>query len=124
MGTGRRKTSVARVRIKDGTGRVVINERDLTEYFTLERDQRMVLAPLEATESASTVDVWVRVSGGGPTGQTGATVLGIARALQARNSTFHQRLSEGGFLTRDSRMVERKKYGHKKARRSFQFSKR
>jgi small subunit ribosomal protein S9 len=124
MGTGRRKTAVARVRIKDGSGKILINERDVKEYFPLERDQRMILAPLSATETVGSVDVWVRVDGGGPTGQTGAVVLGIARALQAKNPNLHPKLSEGGFLTRDSRMVERKKYGHKKARRSFQFSKR
>ena len=93
-------------------------------FFPLERDQKMIEAPLVATEMAGKVDVWVRVKGGGPTGQTGATVLGIARALQAKDHSLHPRLSDGGFLTRDGRMVERKKYGHKKARRSFQFSKR
>ena len=124
MGTGRRKTAVARVRIKDGTGKIAINGRDLEEFFPLERDRNMVKAPLIATEQTEKVDVWVRVSGGGPTGQTGATVLGIARALSARNNALQPKLAEGGYLTRDSRMVERKKYGHKKARRSFQFSKR
>jgi len=124
MGTGRRKTAVARVRIKDGSGQILINERPLAEFFPLERDQNMIQAPLVATETAGKVDVWVRVKGGGPTGQTGATVLGIARALSAKDHGLHPRLSEGGFLTRDGRMVERKKYGHKKARRSFQFSKR
>jgi small subunit ribosomal protein S9 len=124
MGTGRRKTAVARVRIQDGSGKLTINERELNEYFPMERDQQMILAPLKATESLGKVDVWVRVVGGGPTGQTGAVVLGVARALQARMPNLHHRLSEGGFLTRDGRMVERKKYGYKKARRSFQFSKR
>lgn len=124
IGTGRRKTAVARVRISDGTGKILINEREMKEYFPLERDQNMILAPLSATESTGTVDVWVRVTGGGPTGQTGAVVLGIARALEGRNPALHAKLSEDGFLTRDGRMVERKKYGHKKARKSFQFSKR
>ncbi len=124
MGTGRRKTAVARVRVKDGSGKILINGRELGEFFTLERDQNLVKAPLIATEQTEKVDVWVRVAGGGPTGQAGATVLGIARALSARNNALQPKLSEGGFLTRDSRMVERKKYGHKKARRSFQFSKR
>jgi small subunit ribosomal protein S9 len=124
LGTGRRKTSVARVRVRDGNGKIVINGRDLAEFFPLERDQQMILAPLKATDSLKSVDVWVRVVGGGPTGQTGAVVLGIARALQARNPESHHQLSDGGFLTRDGRMVERKKYGYKKARRSFQFSKR
>jgi len=124
MGTGRRKTSVARVRIKEGDGKLTINGRELSEYFTTERDRNQILAPLNATDSLGSVDVWVRVNGGGTTGQAGAIVLGIARALEARNPTLHSILSEGGFLTRDGRMVERKKYGFRKARRSFQFSKR
>jgi small subunit ribosomal protein S9 len=124
MGTGRRKTSVARVRIQDGSGNIEINGRSLEQYFPVERDRQMILAPLQATESDKSVDVWVRVTGGGPTGQAGAVILGIARALQARNPDLHHALSDGGFLTRDGRMVERKKYGYKKARRSFQFSKR
>lgn len=124
MGTGRRKTSVARVRIKDGNGRIAINGRSLEDYFRLERDRKMVLAPLVATGMLEKVDVWVRVSGGGTTGQTGAVVLGIARALEAKNPDLHHILSEGGYLTRDDRMVERKKYGFRKARRSPQFSKR
>jgi small subunit ribosomal protein S9 len=124
MGTGRRKTSVARVRIQDGSGKLTINERELEEFFPVERDRQMIRAPLQAADALKNVDVWVRVDGGGPTGQTGAVVLGIARALQARNPELHHALSEGGFLTRDGRMVERKKYGKKKARRSFQFSKR
>lgn len=124
LGTGRRKTAVARVRIRDGNGGISINGRELTQFFPLERDQQMVLAPLKATNTLETVDVTVRVMGGGTTGQTGAVVLGIARALQVRNPDSHHELSDGGFLTRDGRMVERKKYGYKKARRSFQFSKR
>jgi small subunit ribosomal protein S9 len=124
MGTGRRKTSVARVRIRDGSGKVEVNDRQLDEYFPVERDRQMILAPLQAADALKNVDVWIRVDGGGPTGQTGAVVLGISRALQARNPELHHPLSEGGFLTRDGRMVERKKYGKKKARRSFQFSKR
>lgn len=124
MGTGRRKTSVARVRIKEGSGEFVVNGKPMTEYFCVERDQKMVEAPLVEVDKLGKVDVWVRVNGGGTTGQTGAVVLGIARALQAVDVTFHNALSTGGFLTRDSRMVERKKYGLKKARKSFQFSKR
>ncbi len=124
MGTGRRKTAVARVRVQDGSGKLTINDRELNDYFPMERDQQMILVPLKATESLGKLDVWVRVVGGGPTGQTGAVVLGIARALQVKLPNLHHRLSEGGFLTRDGRMVERKKYGYKKARRSFQFSKR
>jgi len=124
MGTGRRKTAVARVRIKDGDGKLAINGRGLDEYFRTDRDRLMVEAPLRATEKLGSVDVWVRVNGGGTTGQTGAIVLGIARALQAMEPGLHHTLAEGGYLTRDGRMVERKKYGYKKARKSFQFSKR
>lgn len=124
MGTGRRKTGVARVRIKDGTGQIVVNGRSFEEYVAIERDRLLILAPLKAVEMDGKVDVNVTVRGGGLTGQAGAIVLGIARALQAKNPEFHVALSDGGYLTRDSRMVERKKYGHKKARRSFQFSKR
>jgi len=124
MGTGRRKTSVARVRIKEGNGDLVINGRALEEYFPVERDRLNIQAPLRATETLGNVDVWVSVRGGGTTGQSGAIVLGIARALQAMNADLHSQLSEGGYLTRDGRMVERKKYGFKKARKSFQFSKR
>ena len=124
IGTGRRKTSVARVRIKDGDGKFIVNGRDFSEYFSTERDQNMLLEPLKATETRDSVDVWVRVNGGGTTGQTGAVVLGIARALEARNESLHHTLSTRGFLSRDDRMVERKKYGRRKARRSFQFSKR
>jgi small subunit ribosomal protein S9 len=123
-GTGRRKTSVARVRIQNGSGKLSVNDRQLEEFFPVERDRQMILAPLQAADALKNVDVWIRVDGGGPTGQAGAVVLGIARALQARNPELHHALSEGGFLTRDGRMVERKKYGKKKARRSFQFSKR
>lgn len=124
IGTGRRKTSVARVRVKDGNGQLTINGRSLDEYFQIQRDRNLVVAPLKATDSMGNVDVWVRVNGGGTTGQAGAIVLGIARALQVRNPDLHHTLSSGGYLSRDGRMVERKKYGYKKARKSFQFSKR
>lgn len=124
MGTGRRKTSVARVRIKDGSGQFVVNGKPFDEYFCVERDQQNVQAPLNATGNRDNVDIWVRVTGGGTTGQTGAVILGVARALQVKDPTLHHQLSSGGFLTRDDRMVERKKYGRRKARRSFQFSKR
>ncbi len=124
MGTGRRKTAVARVRIRRGTGKLTINNLELKNYFHVERNRALVQRPLEVTEMVGKVDIWVRAQGGGTTGQVGAIVLGIARALQAMEPSLHPRLSEGGFLTRDGRMVERKKYGFKKARRSFQFSKR
>lgn len=123
-GTGRRKTAVARVRVKLGNGKFLVNGRTVEEYFRIERDRQAVEAPLRATNRYGSVDVLVNVSGGGTTGQAGAIVLGIARALEALNPSLHQVLADGGFLTRDSRMVERKKFGFKKARRSFQFSKR
>ena len=124
MGTGRRKTGVARVRIKDGSGQFIINGRTIEEYVRVERDRLMIEAPLKMTDMFGKVDITANVKGGGPTGQTGAIILGIARALQAKDPALHPILAENGFLTRDPRMVERKKYGHKKARRSFQFSKR
>jgi small subunit ribosomal protein S9 len=124
MGTGRRKTAVARVRISDGNGDFTVNGRPFEEYFPIERDRQLMLAPLVATGMQGKVNIEARVDGGGPTGQTGAVVLGVARALQTKNPSLHEALSEHGFLTRDGRAVERKKYGFKKARRSFQFSKR
>ena len=124
MGTGRRKTSVARVRIQQGTGKIQINKRGLDEFFCIEKDRMTVLSPLRATEKIGMVDVTIRGNGGGTTGQAGAILMGIARALEAMNPSLFPILKEGGFMTRDSRMVERKKYGHKKSRRGFQFSKR
>ncbi|MCA9031412.1 MAG: 30S ribosomal protein S9 [Planctomycetaceae bacterium] len=123
-GTGRRKTAVARVCLKDGNGKITVNKREFAEYFVIERDRELIERVLVATEMKGKVDIDIRVNGGGPTGQTGAVVLGVARALQAKNPGLHQMLHAGSFLTRDGRMVERKKYGFKKARRSFQFSKR
>ncbi|MFT5093663.1 MAG: small subunit ribosomal protein S9 [Planctomycetaceae bacterium] len=124
MGTGRRKTSVARVRIKDGNGEFVVNGKPFEEFFCVERDRKMVQEALTMTEMRDKVDVWVRVNGGGTTGQTGAVILGVARALQVKDPSLHHVLASGGYLTRDDRMVERKKYGRRKARRGFQFSKR
>lgn len=124
MGTGRRKTAVARVRLKKGKGQITVNDRPFEEYFPVERQRLMIQAPLQATEMFGKVDIVVRATGGGVNGQAGAMILGIARAIQALDPEKHGALSDGGFLTRDDRMVERKKYGHKKARRSFQFSKR
>lgn len=124
MGTGRRKTSVARVRIKDGTGQFLVNGRPLLEYLRVERDREFVMVPLKVVGKVGLVDISVRVQGGGTTGQTGAIVLGVARALQGMNPGWHHSLADAGLLTRDDRMVERKKYGFKKARKSFQFSKR
>jgi small subunit ribosomal protein S9 len=124
MGTGRRKTSVARVRIKEGNGQFVINGRPMDDYLRIERDRDSVMVPLKAVGKVGAVDVSIRVEGGGTTGQAGAIILGIARALQGMNPAWHHTLADAGLLTRDDRMVERKKYGFKKARKSFQFSKR
>lgn len=124
MGTGRRKTAVARVRIKKGDGQMTVNGMAIEDYFRIERDRSDIQAPLRITEMLGKVDVWVRVNGGGTTGQAGAIILGIARALQVIDESLHGKLAESGYLTRDGRMVERKKYGFKKARKSFQFSKR
>jgi small subunit ribosomal protein S9 len=124
MGTGRRKTSVARVRIKEGSGQFLINGRSLDTYFGVERDREMVQAPLKLADKLGKVDISIRVNGGGTTGQTGAIMLGISRALEVVDPALHFKLAEAGYLTRDGRMVERKKYCLRKARRSFQFSKR
>ncbi len=124
MGTGRRKTSVARVRIKEGAGQFVINSRPMEEYLRIERDRESVMVPLNVVGKAGQVDISIRVEGGGTTGQAGAIILGIARALQGMNPAWHHLLADAGLLTRDDRMVERKKFGFKKARKSFQFSKR
>ncbi|MES2789470.1 MAG: 30S ribosomal protein S9 [Planctomycetota bacterium] len=124
MGTGRRKTSVARVRIKPGSGQFSINGRTLEDFCCVEKHRETVMAPLKAADVVGKYDIWVRVEGGGITGQAGAMLLGISRALEVLNPSLHHMLSDGGFLTRDGRKVERKKYGFKKARRSFQFSKR
>ena len=123
-GTGRRKSSVARVRIRLGEGKLLINKKELDEYFKRLQDRIAVKGPLKAVEGEKTFDVFINVSGGGTTGQTGAAVLGIARALKNYNDSYTQPLREGGYLTRDPRMVERKKYGQRGARRRFQFSKR
>lgn len=124
LGTGRRKTAVARVRVRQGSGKISVNGREFAEYFPVERHRLVIEAPLHATGLHGKLDMTVQASGGGVNGQAGAIVLGIARAIQALNPELHGVLSDGGYLTRDDRMVERKKYGHKKARRSFQFSKR
>jgi len=123
-GTGRRKSAVARVRIKSGSGKFEINGREIEKYFPGERDRRVVVAPLLATDTLKRVDVFVNASGGGTTGQADAIVLGVARALLAASKEYQASLREGQFLTRDPREVERKKYGRSGARRSFQFSKR
>ena len=123
-GTGRRKTAVARVRLRAGNGQFEVNKRPLERYFTEERDRLDAVAPLKATEMFGKIDVFVNVHGGGATGQAGAVMLGVARALKSANPQYDSALRAGGYLTRDSRMRERKKYGRRGARRSFQFSKR
>ncbi len=156
FGTGRRKTAVARVRIAEGKGQILINGRPLRDYFTEEKDRAAIYGPLEITDLQNRLDIWVNVRGGGPSGQAGATSQGIARAIKAMfepdtppapkpvttpvlattegtpapeasapsETSLGKKLRDSGFLTRDSRMKERKKYGRKGARKSFQFSKR
>ena len=123
-GTGRRKAAVARVRVRPGEGKFVVNRKDVDEYFRLPPDQHAVRTPLNATGSERTYDVFVRVAGGGTTGQAGAIVLGLARALVKAQPDFEGKLRDKGLLSRDPRRVERKKYGQRGARRRFQFSKR
>ena len=149
LGTGRRKTSVARVRLTEGSGQLLINGRTLEDYFTEDKDRNAVVGPLLLTEMANRLDVTIRVHGGGITGQAGACSQGVARALKQMFGletpaeqpapavdgtapppeeggvvTMAKKLRDSGYLTRDSRMKERKKYGKKGARKSFQFSKR
>ena len=123
-GTGRRKSSVARVYLVPGTGKITINKRDIDEYLGLETLKVVVRQPLTATETADKFDVLVNVRGGGYTGQAGAIRHGIARALLNVDADYRPVLKKAGFLTRDPRMKERKKYGLKAARRAPQFSKR
>ena len=123
-GVGRRKSAVARVRVAPGTGRIEINGRTLNEYFTSERDRKSIFGPLEVTNTGGKMDIFVNATGGGPTGQAGAIVMGVARALARYDNSLEVSLRNAGFLTRDSRMKERKKYGQRGARRKFQFSKR
>ena len=123
-GTGRRKSSIARVYLVPGNGKITINKKDMDQYFGLETLKIIVRQPLEATNTLDKYDVLVNVRGGGFTGQAGAIRHGIARALLNVDADFRPTLKKAGFLTRDPRMKERKKYGHKKARRAPQFSKR
>ena len=140
LGTGRRKTAIARVRLTEGSGKIEINGRKLEDFFTEEKDRNAVTGPLEITEMRNRLDVSVKVQGGGITGQGGAICQGIARALKQmfglettkqegtdgadHVSAMAKKLRDSHFLTRDGRMKERKKYGRKGARKSFQFSKR
>ncbi len=123
-GTGRRKESIARVRLVDGSGNITINGRDIEDYFPMETLKVKVRQPLEAVGVLGRYDVIVKVSGGGFSGQAGAVRHGIARALLESSPDYRQVLKKAGYLTRDPRMKERKKYGLKKARRAPQFSKR
>ena len=123
-GTGRRKKAIARVRIIEGNGKITINGKDLDEYFGKETLKVIVKQPLAATNTLAKYDVIASVNGGGSTGQAGAIRHGIARALNEANSEFRPALKSNGYLTRDPRMKERKKYGLKKARKAPQFSKR
>jgi len=124
LGTGRRKSAIARVRIKAGTGKITVNGKELKDYFTVEKERQAVVESLEAVGHREDVDVEIRCSGGGVAGQAGATRLGIARALVAHDANTFAHFRSNGFLTRDSRMKERKKYGLRGARRGTQFSKR
>jgi small subunit ribosomal protein S9 len=124
LGTGRRKTSVARVRIANGSGKITVNGRAFDNYFPLETLRSTVSGPLTITGTTDKLDVKVNVTGGGPNGQAGAVRHGIARALLEFDANLRPALKAEGFLTRDSRMKERKKYGQPGARKRFQFSKR
>ena len=123
-GTGRRKNAIARVRLTEGTGKITVNGNELDKYFGLETLKVIVKQPLTVTNTLAKYDVIATVKGGGYTGQAGAVRHGIARALNEANSEFRPILKSNGFLTRDPRMKERKKYGLKKARKAPQFSKR
>ena len=124
LGTGRRKSAVARVRVRPGEGKITVNERALDDYFYRDRARQAVLAPLIHTGTRDQVDVIIRVGGGGIIGQADACKLGIARALKKFNAEFEESLRDSGLLTRDGRMKERKKPGLRGARRGTQFSKR
>lgn len=122
--TGRRKTSVAQVRLTPGTGKIAINNREVTNYFPVEIQRINAFKPMEVASQVGAFDISINVRGGGPSGQMGAIQLGLARALVIFNEELKSGLRNAGFMTRDPRMVERKKYGQKKARKRFQFSKR
>ena len=124
IATGRRKNAIARVRLREGKGEIVVNKRSGLDYFKREVLMQYVNQPLEVTDCVGKYDVFVRVDGGGLSGQAGALRLGIARALVQSDEELRKVLRSHGLLTRDPRMVERKKYGQKKARKRFQFSKR
>ena len=122
--TGRRKTSVAQVRLLPGSGKAFVNKRELKDYFDVDKHFETCIKPLRVLKDEGKYDIFVNVRGGGKSGQTGAIQLALSRALVKLNQENHQPLKDAGLLTRDPRMVERKKYGQKKARKRFQFSKR
>jgi len=122
--TGKRKTSVARVWMKPGTGSITVNKQDINDYFGRERSKMIIRQPLELTDNMGKFDIFVNVRGGGPSGQAGAIKHGITKALLEMDASLRGVLKKAGFITRDSRIKERKKYGRAAARRSFQFSKR
>lgn len=124
LGTGRRKSSIARVRVRAGSGKITINRKPIEEYFKNEQDRKSITEALSAVEGSDALDVIVRVHGGGLTGQSGAIRMGLARALVSHNEEHFGVMRDGGYLTRDSRMKERKKPGLRGARRGVQFSKR
>ena len=121
---GRRKNAIARVRLIDGSGKITVNKREFENYFPLEIQRDEIMKPFKVTDTMGRYDVMIRVNGGGAVGQAGAVRLGIARSLVAIDEDARTSLRGAGLLTRDPRMVERKKYGQKKARKRFQFSKR
>jgi len=123
-GTGRRKSATARVFIKPGTGEITVNKRKFEDYFQNEAHRMVIRQPLHLTDSVGKFDILVNVDGGGPAGQAGAVRHGLTRALVELNPEFRPRLKKAGFITRDPRVKERKKYGQKGARKRFQFSKR
>jgi len=122
--TGRRKKAVARIRMRPGTGKFLVNRREVVDYFTEEKDRGAVISPLRTVSMINSWDIWVNVDGGGSTGQAGAVALGLARAICRAVPDVEVSLRDQGLLTRDARMKERKKYGQKGARKRFQYSKR
>jgi small subunit ribosomal protein S9 len=124
IGTGRRKTSVARVYVREGSGKITVNGKEASQYFSQSEHEKVVCAPLAVTANENKFDIVINVYGGGVNGQAGACRHGLARALCQVDEQNYMSLRANGFLTRDSRMVERKKYGQRGARRRFQFSKR
>ena len=124
FGTGRRKKAVARVRIRPGTRKILVNKRDLDAFFVHSKDRTAAVSPLKTTGMANSLDVWVNVNGGGSTGQADAVKLGLARAIARAIPEAEQTLRDSNLMTRDARIKERKKYGQRGARRRFQFSKR